>query len=148
MGWAQGLYYFIIFFFLGVGWGGVGWGWRWGIYNHNHENTISDTNSNKSKLNKTWSINKLHVNIIFFLPKLEIHICNMGQDSHFHDSTFLVENCNVDQLSTGSQKLKRDSIYVKWMQNLLWKNNTFKANISLQWWNVKNQLLICVLEIL
>lgn len=42
----------------------------------------------------------------------------MGQDSHF---TFLVENCNVDQLSTRSQsqKLKRDSIYVKLMQNLL-----------------------------
>lgn len=33
----------------------------------------------------------------------------MGQDSHF---TLLVENCNVDQLSTSSQKLKRDSIYV------------------------------------
>lgn len=76
----------------------------------------------------------------FFLTKnlKYIPVYNMGQDSHFHDSTFLVENCNVDQLSTSSQKLKRDSIYVKLMQNLLWKNNTLKANISLQWWKVKN----------
>lgn len=70
----------------------------------------------------------------FFFNKY-IPVYNMGQDSH---STFLVENCNVDQLSTSSQKLKWDSIYVKLMQNLLWKNNTLKANISLQWWNVKN----------
>lgn len=54
----------------------------------------------------------------FFFNKY-IPVYNMGQDSHFHDSTFLVENCNVDQLSTSSQKLKRDSIYVKLMQNLL-----------------------------
>lgn len=54
----------------------------------------------------------------FFLTKnlKYIPVYNMGQDSH---STFLVENCNVDQLSTSSQKLKRDSIYVKLMQNLL-----------------------------
>lgn len=52
-GWAQVLIYLIIYHIFFLGGGSGGWGWGMQMYNNNHENTVSDTNSNKSKLNKT-----------------------------------------------------------------------------------------------